>query len=122
MAILTTNSNFALDALKALGLSTENLKEVHIHLVPAAAVVADCVYYITEPPLFSITELQTVIKKYELHFEENKSGKIPFTLDYPTLYDIASLKRYRIEVFHLSLRELSKKAGVSATTISRLER
>lgn len=36
---------------------------------------ADCVYYITEPPLFSIEEFITIVKKYELHFKEIKKKK-----------------------------------------------
>ena len=38
--------------------------------------MADCVYYITEPPLFSIDEIPTEIKKFELQFvEKKKDGK-----------------------------------------------
>ena len=73
MTTLKTNAGLVLDALKALGIQTERLKEIHIHLVPEDIVRADCVYYVTEPPSFSIEEFETIVKKYELHFEETKT-------------------------------------------------
>jgi hypothetical protein len=73
MSTLKTSSSLVLDALKALGIQTERLKEIHIHIEPEDIVRADCVYYVTEPPLFSIEKFNTIVKKYELHFEEIKT-------------------------------------------------
>jgi hypothetical protein len=70
MATLSTRADIVSNALKALGLQTERLKEVHIHIEPDDIVRADCVYYVTEPPLFSIEEFETIVKKYVLHFKE----------------------------------------------------
>ena len=75
MARLSTNSNLVLSALKVLGIQTKNLKEVHIHIEPADVVRADCVYYVTEPPVFSIVGIETIVKKYDLHFKPIKEDK-----------------------------------------------
>ena len=72
MARIETNDKLIFDALKALGIQTERLKEVHIHILPDDAVTADCIYYTTLPPLFSIEEFKTIVKKYELRFVKKK--------------------------------------------------
>lgn len=73
MAMLPTRSDFVCQALRLLGIQTERLKEVHIHIEPEDMVRAECIYYLEEPPLFSIEEFETVVKKYELHFKEIKT-------------------------------------------------
>ena len=60
--VLGTQNEIICQALNALGISTENLKEVHIHIIPDDIVKADCVYYVKDPPLFSVKKLKELKK------------------------------------------------------------
>jgi hypothetical protein len=70
MILLPTQHELVVKTLQALGIQTDHLKEITIHISPNEAITADCVYYVTEPPLFSVEEIETICKKMQLKFEE----------------------------------------------------
>jgi hypothetical protein len=70
MALLHSKSEIVCQFLQALGIQTDRLKSVTIHIEPDEAIKADCWYYVIEPPFISVEEIETYCKKMELKFKE----------------------------------------------------
>ena len=65
-----------IELIKGLGIETEFLKELHIHIVPDDMVMAEAIYYLEAITEIDIDKAQTIMKKYRMEQIEY----IPLTL------------------------------------------
>jgi len=65
-----------IELIKGLGIETEFLKELHIHIVPDDMVMAEAIYYLQAITNIDTDKVATTLKKYRLEQIEYK----PITL------------------------------------------